>query len=98
MRFYKELVVEPTEFLGNMLRLGVWKRTTSLDALGTLEARNSSDIMPQQVQAYYDAVRNQVVVSAGYLQLPVFHADLPEYANFGSIGSMVGHKITVSLL
>ncbi|KAF9291213.1 hypothetical protein BGZ68_004733 [Mortierella alpina] len=94
MRFYKELVVEPTEFLGNMLRLGVWKRTTSLDALGTLEARNSSDIMPQQVQAYYDAVRNQVVVSAGYLQLPVFHADLPEYANFGSIGSMVGHKIT----
>jgi putative endopeptidase len=49
---------------------------------------------PQTVNAYYNALANQMVFPAGILQPPFFGADRSIAANLGAIGMVVGHELT----
>lgn len=46
------------------------------------------------VNAYYNPPQNEIAFPAGILQAPFFRADWPKAANFGAIGSVMGHEIT----
>jgi endothelin-converting enzyme len=46
------------------------------------------------VNAYYNPSGNEIVFPAGIMQLPVFQADLPEYANYGAFGAVAGHELS----
>lgn len=43
--------------------------------------------------AAYHPYYNTVNMFANILQLPIFHHELPSYATFGGIGSVIGHEI-----
>jgi endothelin-converting enzyme len=47
--------------------------------------------------AFYTGARNDLVILGGILQHPVFSVDLPDYINYGSIGSVCGHELSHSL-
>ena len=36
---------------------------------------------------------NELLVPAGVMQYPVFHRKLPPYANFATLGTMLGNEI-----
>ena len=49
---------------------------------------------PQIVNAFYNATRNEIVFPAGILQPPFFDARADDAANYGGIGTVIGHEIS----
>lgn len=47
-----------------------------------------------EVNAFYSANINAIVINAGISQLPLFHYDLPDYALYGAFGSFIGHELS----
>ncbi|KAG4098305.1 Metalloproteases [Neocallimastix lanati (nom. inval.)] len=48
----------------------------------------------EDVNAYYSLYKNSIFIPAGILQPPFFDQGLPDYINYGGIGSVVGHELT----
>ena len=46
------------------------------------------------MNAFYSPTRNQIVFPAGILQPPFFDATADDAANYGGIGSVIGHEIS----
>lgn len=46
------------------------------------------------MNAFYSSSRNQIVFPAGILQPPFFDAGADDAANYGAIGSVIGHEIS----
>ena len=49
---------------------------------------------PQQVNAYYHPMLNEIVFPAAILQPPFFDPGADPAINFGAIGAVIGHEIT----
>ncbi|KAK2031791.1 peptidase family M13 [Colletotrichum zoysiae] len=49
---------------------------------------------PSTTNAYYYGTYNDIVISAGIQQQPVYSAEFPSYINYGSLGSILGHELT----
>jgi putative endopeptidase len=49
---------------------------------------------PQTVNAFYSPNRNEIVFPAAILQPPFFDAEADDAANYGGIGSVIGHEIS----
>lgn len=64
--------------------------------LGVGKAREGWEMVPTEVNAYYQPQANEMVFPAGILQAPYFSKDYPEYLGFGSMASLAGHELTVS--
>ncbi|CEF59674.1 Phosphate-regulating neutral endopeptidase [Strongyloides ratti] len=45
------------------------------------------------VDAFYHFNGNQIIFSAGILRFPFYGVDAPEYVNYGSLGSGIGHEL-----
>ncbi|RUQ21807.1 M13 family metallopeptidase [Kocuria sp. HSID16901] len=48
---------------------------------------------PQTVNAYFNPVMNEIVFPAAILQPPFFSMEAEDAANYGGIGSVIGHEI-----
>ena len=46
------------------------------------------------MNAFYSSSRNQIVFPAGILQPPFFDAGADDAANYGGIGTVIGHEIS----
>uniref|UniRef100_A0A2I9LPC8 Neprilysin n=1 Tax=Centruroides hentzi TaxID=88313 RepID=A0A2I9LPC8_9SCOR len=53
-----------------------------------------SQMSGSQVNAFYVPDFNVVIIPAGIQQLPYYHADRPNYMNFGGMGLIYGHEMT----
>lgn len=95
--YFKNLVADKGDFFGNQIRARTWKARKLLSDLDRPVDKAKWLMDPQTVNAYYNPTANEIVFPAGILQQPYFHVDNPEYLNFGSIGAVAGHELTVSL-
>ncbi|XP_049514995.1 membrane metallo-endopeptidase-like 1 [Dermacentor silvarum] len=77
-----------------------FQRVAYEQLLSTLRAsvRDSKDewsvSAAEDVNAYYSADSNEIVIPGGILQDPFFQEGLPSYINLGAIGSIIGHEIS----
>jgi len=55
-------------------------------------------LTPQTVNAYYHPNLNEIVFPAAILQHPFFDKDADDAVNFGSMGAVIGHEMTVNLM
>lgn len=55
-------------------------------------------LSPQTVNAYYSPNSNQIALLAGILVNPLYNTTQPDYLNYGGIGMVAGHEITVSYI
>jgi predicted metalloendopeptidase len=55
------------------------------------------EMLPSAVNAYYEPSLNIIVFPAGILQPPFFDSQQPVAANYGAIGSVIGHELGHSL-
>ncbi|KAF9945546.1 hypothetical protein BGZ72_001246, partial [Mortierella alpina] len=92
--YYQGYQVDPKDYFGNQMRVGLWSTEKSFRKLGGPVNKLKMHMAPQTVNAYYSPTENQVVFPAGILQPPFFHTDHPEYINYGGIGVVAGHEIT----
>ncbi|KAF9973603.1 hypothetical protein BGZ73_003156 [Actinomortierella ambigua] len=92
--WYKDLGVDPKDFFGNRIRSRLWDYRRGMNDVGQSVDRARWGMDPQEVNAYYNPLMNEIVFPAGILQPPFFEGTWPEYLNFGGIGAVAGHELT----
>ena len=55
--------------------------------------KESWDMTPQTVNAYYNPQENEMVFPAAILQEPLFSKRYPDAINFGGVGAVMGHEV-----
>jgi predicted metalloendopeptidase len=93
-RDYSGLEIRKGDLVGNVMRARRFDYEFWLAKLGKKVDRAEWRTTPQTVNAFYSAGRNEVVFPAGILQPPFFDAAADDAANYGAIGSVIGHEIS----
>ena len=82
------------DFFANTAELGRWNRQKRWGVLGRPVDAGAFAMSVAETNAYYRGAGNTITVLAGIMQFPVFSPDLPAYANFGSLGTILGHELS----
>lgn len=93
--YYANIDANPTSYYNNQKSTKNWELTQEWDQLGKNSDKDVWYMDPHEVNAYYTPTFNEIVIPAGILQNPFYHSDLPQYLNYGGIGVVIGHEITV---
>ncbi len=93
-RDYSSLVITRGDALGNALRADGFEEKRELGKIGKPVDRGEWDMSPPTVNAYYNPQMNDVNFPAGFLQPPFFDTSQNDAANYGAIGSIIGHELT----
>jgi predicted metalloendopeptidase len=93
-RDYTALDISKGDLAGNVLRARRFDYEYWLGKVGRKVDRQEWFTAPQTVNAFYSSSRNQIVFPAGILQPPFFDAGADDAANYGAIGSVIGHEIS----
>lgn len=94
--YYQGISSSPLKYFENHLSYRVWENKQSWSLYGMPVNKMRWAMNPQDVNAYYSPLINEIVFPAGILQPPFFDANYPDYLNFGGIGAVMGHEMTVS--
>jgi predicted metalloendopeptidase len=93
-RDYSGLAIGNGDLVGDVMRARRFDYEFWLAKLGTRVDRAEWRTTPQTVNALYSPSRNEIVFPAGILQPPLFDAEADDAANYGGIGSVIGHEIS----
>lgn len=93
-RDYSKLEISADDLLGNVMRSAQHEHRRMIDKLGEPVDREEWGMTPQTVNAYYNSSMNEIVFPAAILQPPFFDAEADDAANYGGIGSVIGHEIS----
>jgi putative endopeptidase len=81
-------------FGGNMLIASTWRHREEMKRIGRGNADRRWDVLPQQPALAYDLAQNRLIVTAAMLQAPVLDAAMPQAAQYGAFGALVGHELS----
>ena len=81
-------------FGGNMLIASTWRHREEMKRIGRGNADRRWDVLPQQPALAYDLGQNRLIVTAAMLQAPVLDAGMPQAAQYGAFGALVGHELS----
>ena len=93
-RDYSALEIVPGDALGNQVRTSQFEFARQLAKIGKPVDKNEWGMTPPTVDAYYNPQENNVNFPAGILQPPFFSGTEDDAANYGDMGSTVGHELT----
>jgi putative endopeptidase len=93
-RDYTKLEITRGDALGNQERAHTFEHNREMAKIGKPVDRGEWDMTPPTVNAYYNPQMNDVNFPAGYLQPPFFSAREDDAANYGDMGSTIGHELT----
>jgi endothelin-converting enzyme len=93
--YYKGISSIPDKYFENYLSYLQWDSKRTWELYGKPVNRLSWGMDPQDVNAYYNPLLNEIVFPAGILQKPFFDLEYPSYLNYGGIGAVMGHELTV---
>jgi len=93
-RDYSKLKIVRGDDLGNAMRAQEFETARDLAKIGKPVDKNEWQMTPPTVNAYYDPQMNNVNFPAGYLQPPFFSGKEDDAANYGDMGSTIGHELT----
>jgi len=92
-RDYSQLEVDPSDLLANVRAASEFEFRRNMAKIGQPIDRDEWFMTPQMVNAYYNPGFNEIVFPASILQSPFFDVTREDAANFGGIGSVIGHEI-----
>ncbi len=93
-RDYSKLEIVRGDALGNQERVREFNFARDLAKIGKPVDKGEWYMSPPTVNAYYDPQQNNVNFPAGYFQPPFFSGSEDDAANYGDMGSTVGHELT----
>jgi endothelin-converting enzyme/putative endopeptidase len=93
-RDYSTLEIVRDDSLGNEMRARAFESARDLAKIGKPVDKGEWEMTPPTVNAYYDPQMNNVNFPAGYLQPPFFSGLEGDAANYGDMGSTIGHELT----
>jgi endothelin-converting enzyme/putative endopeptidase len=93
-RDYSTLKIVRGDDLGNAMRAHAFDVARDLKKIGKPVDKTEWEMTPPTVNAYYDPQMNNVNFPAGYLQPPFYSGKEDDAANYGDMGSTIGHELT----
>ena len=93
-RDYSKLEIVRGEALGNQERVREFDFDRDMAKIGKPVDKDEWEMSPPTVNAYYDPQQNNVNFPAGYFQPPFFSDKEDDAANYGDMGSTIGHELT----
>ncbi|MGO9968439.1 MAG: M13 family metallopeptidase [Bryobacteraceae bacterium] len=93
-RDYSSVVIQLDDPAGNNFRADNFEFHRELNKIGKPVDRAEWEMTPPTVNAYYDALMNNINFPAGILQPPFFDNREDDAVNFGGIGMVIGHELT----
>jgi endothelin-converting enzyme/putative endopeptidase len=93
-RDYSKLNIVRGDSLGNMERVRQFNFAREIAKIGKPVDKTEWYMSPPTVNAYYDPQQNNVNFPAGYFQPPFFSKNEDDAANYGDMGSTIGHELT----
>ena len=93
-RDYSAYDVKADDIFGNVWRAGLFDYHHEVARLGLPIDRQEWSMTPQTVNAVNLPLQNALNFPAAILQPPFFDPQAPAAANYGAIGSVIGHEIS----
>jgi endothelin-converting enzyme/putative endopeptidase len=93
-RDYSTLQIVRGDAIGNQERVREFNFARELAKIGKPVDKGEWYMSPPTVNAHYDSQQNNVNFPAGYFQPPFFSDKEDDAANYGDMGSTVGHELT----
>ncbi len=93
-RDYSAYEVKPDDIFGNIRRGGAADYRHEVARVGTAVDRKEWTMTPQTVNAVNLPLHNGLNFPAAILQPPFFDPQAPDAANYGAIGTVIGHEIS----
>ncbi|MEW4449320.1 M13 family metallopeptidase [Qipengyuania sp. JC766] len=90
---YPGLAIADGDPLANRFAAARWQTQDNLSKLGQPIDRTEWFMLPQTVNAYYNATKNEIVFPAAILQQPFFGITADPAVNYGAIGGVIGHEM-----
>ncbi|HZP21876.1 MAG TPA: M13 family metallopeptidase [Terriglobales bacterium] len=91
---YSAYEVKPDDLFGNVWRGKLFEYHRQVARLGKPVDRHEWSMTPQTVNAVNLPLQNALNFPAAILQPPFFDPKAPAAANYGAIGSVIGHEIS----
>jgi len=93
-RDYGGLEIRRDDLVGNVMRANQFEWNWQAARAGQPKDPSEWFMTPQTVNAYYLPMNNEIVFPAAFLQPPYFNMQADDAANYGAIGSVIGHEIS----
>jgi predicted metalloendopeptidase len=90
---YSGLEVGRSDLIGNVRRAAQWHWRYQVARLDKPVDRDEWQMTPQEINAYYNPLNNEIVFPAAILQPPFFDPKADAAVNYGAIGAVIGHEI-----
>jgi putative endopeptidase len=91
---YESVVINKTDFIGNILRCNQWRYQDNINRLGKPIDKNEWGMTPPTVNAYYSPQKNEIVFPAAILRFPFFDFEADDAINYGGIAAVIGHEMS----
>jgi putative endopeptidase len=91
---YDGVTIRRDDFYGNVKSASRWSYNYMINRLGKPVDKTEWGMTPPTVNAYYNAVNNEIAFPAAILQFPFFDPDADDAVNYGGIGAVIGHEMT----
>ena len=91
---YSAYEVKPDDIFGNVSRGRMFEYQRQVARLGKPVDRHEWSMDPQTVNAVNLPLQNALNFPAAILQPPFFDPQAPAAANYGAIGSVIGHEVS----
>jgi putative endopeptidase len=93
-RDYSKFDVKADDLFGNIWRSEIFEYQYQIGRLGGPVDRHEWSMQPQTVNAVNLPLQNALNFPAAILEPPFFDAQAPAAANYGAIGTVIGHEIS----
>jgi predicted metalloendopeptidase len=90
---YSGLEVRRNDPVGNARRAALWHWRYQVARLDKPVDRDEWQMTPQEINAYYNPLNNEIVFPAAILQPPFFDPNADPAVNYGGIGAVIGHEM-----
>ncbi len=91
---YSTLKIGTDSYWANVCRANRYLVQENLNDLKKPVDRYKWQMTPVTVNAYYDPTTNEITFPAAILQPPFFDPKAEDAANYGTMGSIIGHELT----
>jgi putative endopeptidase len=93
-RDWSGLKTSRDSYVGNVRAAQEFNYKWNIGKVGKPVDRTEWGMPPQQVNAYYNPLQNEIVFPAAILQPPFFDPNADDATNYGGIGAVIGHEMT----
>mgnify|MGYP003336439944 CR=1 FL=1 len=91
---YTKLDIKNDSYVLNCQRADAFAYRENIDKLNKPVDKTEWQMLPHQVNAYYEPTLNEIVFPAAIMQPPFYYPGADDATNYGALGAVIGHEIT----